>query len=747
MEKSSFKKNHPVLHGKLTAIWEFLQRSAMALAWSGAFALLVWQVQRMARWTAGTGWNSLFHLRPGNMFGVYSWGWSQWVFPLLAAVGAAYVYWGISVKVGTISMRFGPITWDRNAFCRGWLILGTTGSGKTECGINILLHGLFSNEKGKERKTWDGSEAKKILDKKFAEFLALEASIGEGIEKNTANIEGVMVDKDRGVRAANGPDGKPSLKTLELAMIERSLVEADKLGAAKAATTAELERIRGEQAALRTANAGLRHKLVLARRDLNDYDNKTKELRYELYPWGGLCLDQKGMFWQILLEMARHYKRDADLMLLQTRPDDADPDWSPPARFNLISYLTVPASTYAAAISKTAAAVSGGEGDKGFFKVQAESNIGWGIELMRAVREAQEKRGWHLDPEKRKRLCTPALDKLNDILSNKQIFFNELEAWGCYIPKDKSEVNGVKVKAEIKSDRLRRSLLHFDLKYWSQPEDQLGGVIGTIYTYIAFFTGDEIAEVFCRENTFDMADMEKGKLVCIAMPQKLATERRYIATIMKILFYQHAQRRFDRFDQDSKKFNLILCLQDEAQRFFIPEDGDVDTLRQAQATTIMATQSQKALFAALGGKDKAEEILSNLCNRLTGRAGDQDCAQASATFIGQTIWKERSYSKGVGKASVSISFKEDYKISAAELRNLSDFTFIVSKAGGLNEKMIIRPATTKGKVPFWWTSKADNIKNESKWLWFKMKFLGLSEPFTVVKMPKEFYEVSKRRGR
>ena len=36
--------------------------------------------------------------------------------------------------------------------------------------------------------------------------------------------------------------------------------------------------------------------------------------------WGGVCLDQKGLYWEILVRMAAHFGRGGDLVLLQTRP-------------------------------------------------------------------------------------------------------------------------------------------------------------------------------------------------------------------------------------------------------------------------------------------------------------------------------------------------------------------------------------------------------------------------------------------
>ncbi|HTQ51131.1 MAG TPA: hypothetical protein VMJ12_10500, partial [Candidatus Acidoferrales bacterium] len=47
--------------------------------------------------------------------------------------------------------RLGGLKWKRNQFCRGWLITGDTGSGKTSSGINQLAHQVFQNEP-----TWGG---------------------------------------------------------------------------------------------------------------------------------------------------------------------------------------------------------------------------------------------------------------------------------------------------------------------------------------------------------------------------------------------------------------------------------------------------------------------------------------------------------------------------------------------------------------------------------------------------------------
>ena len=105
--------------------------------------------------------------------------------------------------------RLGGLTWKRSQFCRGWLITGDTGSGKTSSGINQLAHQVFQNE-----------------------------------------------DK-----------------------------------------------------------------------------------------WGGLCIDEKGVYWETLSAMARHYERENDLIHLKIQADGQNEQ--PLHRFNLTGDRSIPFTTYA----------------------------------------------------------------------------------------------------------------------------------------------------------------------------------------------------------------------------------------------------------------------------------------------------------------------------------------------------------------------------------------------------------------
>ena len=63
--------------------------------------------------------------------------------------------------------------------------------------------------------------------------------------------------------------------------------------------------------------------------------------------WGGFCIDDKGIYWETLVAMARHFNRERDLVLLQVRPDNARSDWKPTQTYNLTSAPGIPFSTFA----------------------------------------------------------------------------------------------------------------------------------------------------------------------------------------------------------------------------------------------------------------------------------------------------------------------------------------------------------------------------------------------------------------
>lgn len=100
--------------------------------------------------------------------------------------------------------------------------------------------------------------------------------------------------------------------------------------------------------------------------------------------WGGLCIDDEGIYWETLSEMAKHFGREDDLILLQVRPDEAGITWRPRYTYNLTSDRTIPYNTFAKALVDTAASL-GQSGDKAFFKNQAQTHIAAALETLREI--------------------------------------------------------------------------------------------------------------------------------------------------------------------------------------------------------------------------------------------------------------------------------------------------------------------------------------------------------------------------
>jgi hypothetical protein len=122
------------------------------------------------------------------------------------------------------------------------------------------------------------------------------------------------------------------------------------------------------------------------------------------------------------------------------------------------------------------------------------------------------------------------------------------------------------------------------------------------------------------------------------MPQKFQTERRYVNTLLKLLFCNHALRRFDKVRSERAHDNLIILWADEAQRFMTAsEEGTsdyncVDVIREAGATIVAAAQSTTSLIPPLG-KDKSRVLTLNLRNRMIFRSADEAEALQAADFL------------------------------------------------------------------------------------------------------------------
>lgn len=388
--------------------------------------------------------------------------------------------------------------------------------------------------------------------------------------------------------------------------------------------------------------------------------------------WGGLCIDDKGLYWETLSAMAKHFGREDDLILLQVRPDDAHGAWTPRQTYNLTSDRSIPYNTFAKAVVDTASSL-GQSGDKGFFRNQAQFHIAAALETLREIgADATLENAYHL------LLDQGDLDEaMSDLASGHQ------------------------------TARRRELMEHFTNRFLSQPPEQIGGVKETIANYLQPFITPEIAQVFCPgANTFDFADIDRGKIVCVAMPQKFQVERRYVNTFLKMLFYTHALRRFDKPAEDRRRDNLLILWADEAQRFVTAsEEGMsdyncIDVIREAQATVVAAAQSSTSFIPPLG-REKARVFTLNLRNRLIFKAADEEGAVESADFIGKAKVIKKSWGYSNGKMSRNYSEQEEHRIKPHVLRGLPKHTAIVTHCERGNRRKLLPPVEPNGRVCGW----------------------------------------------
>jgi hypothetical protein len=400
------------------------------------------------------------------------------------------------------------------------------------------------------------------------------------------------------------------------------------------------------------------------------------QLLYQVFQndenWGGLCIDDKGVYWETLVEMSKHFKRENDLILLQVKPDNPPEKWKPPHTFNLLSDPTIPPSTYAKFVVDTVTSL-GQRSEQSFFKSQAQTHIALGLEVL--ARTGME----------------VTLENVRSFLLN--------EADMDMILKE--------LKTDYPTGRALHLIQHFLERYRKQPPEQMGGVKETIANYLQFFLTPDIAQVFCaNKNTFEFGEIDRGKIICVAMPQKYQVERRYINTFLKMLFYTHALRRFDRPKEERATDNLIILWADEAQRFVTASDEGmsdyncIDVMREAKATLVAAAQSSTSFIPPLG-EEKAQVLTLNLRNRMIFKGADEAGAVDSADFLGQRKVRQKSFGSSGGMVTHTYTNVDEHKIKPYELRHLKKHQCVLVHCEKGFHKTVLPPIEPDGKIAKW----------------------------------------------
>lgn len=390
--------------------------------------------------------------------------------------------------------------------------------------------------------------------------------------------------------------------------------------------------------------------------------------------WGGLCIDEKGVYWETLAAMAKHYGRERDLIHLQIRSTDTDAQWRPHHRFNLTGDRSIPFTTYAKFVVDTATSLGQG-GDKGFFKSQAQTHIAHALELLYELGRPVTLLGAF------------------ELLSDRDLLEEEME----------------NLEGLLETPRRVAVYAHFAHRFLNQPDEQSGGVRETIGNYLQYFLTPEVAEVFCTtESTFDFATIDQGKIILTTMPQKFQTERRYVNTFLKLLYYSHALRRFDKSKSERAKDNVLILWADEAQRFMTAsEDGTsdyncVDVIREAGATIVAAAQSTTSFVPPLGS-DKSKVLTLNLRNRMVFRAADEGDAVQTADFLGKKRVIKRSWGFSAGKRNVNYNEVEEHKIKPHKLRNLRDHECVLVHCERGFRRVKLPPLEPDGSIAKWFS--------------------------------------------
>jgi len=389
--------------------------------------------------------------------------------------------------------------------------------------------------------------------------------------------------------------------------------------------------------------------------------------------WGGVCVDDKGLYWETLQPMLRHLGREDDLILLQVRPPQARSNWHPAHTFNFLDNPHLPYSAKTKIVCDVAASL-GQRSDQTFFRMQAQVQMEFAF---RVLAEAGH----------------------SVTLRHAYDFFT-LDA----LQKEVMAMLGDQDSAEA-----RMLVKHYEDSFLAQPPEQLGAVKTTLANYLKYFTDPGIAEVFCpAKSSFSFDDLDRGKIVCVSLPQRYQIERRYVNTLLKLSFYAHALRRFDKPAAQRVSDNLLILWADEAQKIVsAAEDGMsdynvVDVIREARATVVAATQSYQSLIPPMGDERKAKVFIANMANRVTFCAADEDSAKIAADTLGKRKAKRRTIGYTGGKRSSSWTEEDKYWFEPHQLRKLRKFEAVVQHCNRGFRKVRLRPCGPDGKAPSWY---------------------------------------------
>lgn len=379
---------------------------------------------------------------------------------------------------------------------------------------------------------------------------------------------------------------------------------------------------------------------------------------------GGVVMANKGDEWFYLEWLAKKYGRQADVIRLRPRAVD-DPTGMSLHRLNVTGDTRFPYTTRARILVDTAAALNPKD-ERSFFKIKGAAHIGRALELLTEL----------------KRPATPTNAYM--LLTSPTELQAALHALAEGEPT-------------LRKQQLAEVLEQSYLKH--EAKEQRAGEVGTSQNYLEYLGTPEIAEVFSSSepDTCSLRDVDRGKILCVDVPEDYSTERKYIFTVVKLLLYRHALRRYSLPDYQRYALNqLVYCGDEFATAITASYDGTsdynvVDKLRDCWLSLIVSSQAFESLIPPQT-REQADVLLLNLKNLLMYRAASEADALRCANALGKR-WVERG-SRTVHHDHTAYSYQriEEYRIKPHEFRNLPDHTAIVRHCTNGFKKVCLRPA-------------------------------------------------------
>ena len=400
------------------------------------------------------------------------------------------------------------------------------------------------------------------------------------------------------------------------------------------------------------------------------------QLTENIPDWGGLVLGVKGNESEYIRDLMEHHGRIDDVIEIKVRPSQASTNWEPPHRFNLLSDRQIPWMTHAKIIIDIAASMTSGP-QHAFFRPMAQIALSNAFALI-------DEYGLPV-----------TLKRAYGLLTSRELVAKYIKPFA---------------KADA-SEKQRELAQFFESNFvGARAHEQREAITATITTYLEFFMNGDIAKVFCSDepNTFSIDEINRGAVVTLSMPQALVTERRYIQTYLKILFYLQALRRLDRPASQRLNENTLLLVADEFQGLVTAsEDGIsdynvIDRIREANAAIIAGMQSETSADPVVGER-KRKVLTLNMRTRIAFRAAEMEGATATANFIGKRTIKKRTHSsRPMGPVTTSRREEQEYYVKPERLLRLKDFTaYIVHPSKRIIKKKVV-PIDGSGKPYHWY---------------------------------------------